>query len=148
MARPEVKAWLREHGHKDYKEFIEWVRDLAEEIDDEGLPIGLDRGREEQREFLEDLVEEVRQSNELKDILLPKPKEKVSKEEPTKVLFKRQSLARHLSWELRHEYLHREAVIVNTSKQLYNLGETTDHMDMMDIRRLVEKNAAAEGVGV
>jgi hypothetical protein len=148
MARPEVKKWLQEHGHKDYEEFIEWVREEAEEIDDNGVPVGLDRARADLREFLEELVEDVRRSNDLKDILLPKPREKVSKEESTRILFKRQSLAWHLSQELRNEYLHREAVVVNTSRQLFNLGETTDYMDMMHIRRLVEKNAAAEGVGV
>jgi hypothetical protein len=148
MARPEVKEWLQGQGHMDYEEFIEWVRDLAEEVDDDGIPVGLDRGRADLREFLEDLVGEVRRSNELKDILLPKPEEKVSKEEATRVLFKRQSLAWQLSQELRHEYLHREAVIVNTSRQLYNVGETTDYMDIRDIRRLVEKIAVEEGVGV
>jgi hypothetical protein len=148
MARPEVKEWLRDHGHMDYEEFIDWVRELAEEVDDDSLPVGLDRGRAELREFQEKLVDDVRRSNELKDILLPEPRHKVSKEEAERVHFKRQSLAWHLSQELRSEYLHREAVVVNTSRQLYNLGETTDYMDIMNIRRLVEKNAAAEGVGV
>jgi len=140
MARPEVKEWLQGQGHMDYEEFIEWVRDLAEEVDDDGLPVGLDRGRHDLREFLEDLVGEVRRSAELRRILLPEPV-------PGKP-FKAQSLATELSWELRNEYLHREAVIVNTSRQLYNAGETTDYMDIQNIRRLVEKNAAAEGVGV
>jgi hypothetical protein len=148
MALPEVKEWLRDQGHMGYEEFIDWVRELAEEVNDKGIPAGLDRGRAELRDFLEELVEEVRRSNELKDLLLPKPEHKVSKEEAQKTLFKRQSLAWQLSQELRNEYLHREAVIVNTSKQLFNLGETTGYMDIMDIRRLVEKNAAAEGVGV
>ena len=48
----------------------------------------------------------------------------------------------------RNDLTRSEAVVVNTSRQLYNLGETTDYMDIIDIRRLVEKNAAAEGVGV
>ena len=54
----------------------------------------------------------------------------------------------NLSLELRTEYLHRAAVIANTSKQLFNMGDTTIYMDLDDVRRLVEENAAAEGVGV
>jgi hypothetical protein len=142
MAREEVQEWLISRGHMTYPEFVEWVKDLAEDIDADGIPVGLDRGREELRGFLEGLVNEVRTSIEIKEILLPETE--VDPGRP----FERTSLAWRLGTELRHEYLHREAVIVNTSRQLYNLGETTEYMSMMDIRRLVEKIAVEEGVGV
>jgi hypothetical protein len=130
-------------------EFIEWVEDAADEVDEYGFPRGLEQRLVELEETRDELKEAVRRETEIKDILLPKPEHKVDKAEAQKILFKRGSLATRLSWELTTEYLRRELSITNFSKRLRAAGEISEHLDPRTWRRnLMERAYADAAVGV
>lgn len=125
MGRPEVQEWLREQGHMDRDEFLSWAAGLEFEIDDEGIPEGIERGIQEVREMRDQLDKAVG-TPPVREALFPR--REMPKGERVKELFRQKRLAWDLKWEIRHEYLAREVTLVNYSRQLFVEGETSDYL--------------------
>jgi transcriptional regulator with XRE-family HTH domain len=125
MDRSEVQAWLREQGHLDRVEFLSWAEDLEFEIDDEGIPEGIERGIQEVRE-MRDKLDKAVTTPPVRDALFPR--REVPEGAKIKELFRRTGLARKLKWEIRSEYLAREVALTKYSRQLYIEGKTSDYL--------------------
>jgi transcriptional regulator with XRE-family HTH domain len=125
MDRPEIQEWLREHGHMTVAEFLEWAEDLEAEIDDEGIPRGVEEGIEALRDKRDELLAALRTS-EARKALFPVPPG-LSREEKSSWLRKPPG-----RWELRndirHEYLARELALVNASRRLFREGKTSGYL--------------------
>jgi transcriptional regulator with XRE-family HTH domain len=155
MDRPEVREWLASSGHMSNEEFLDWAGDLDPEIDEDGIPQGIERGIEELHAKRDELKAALRKSAARKT-LFPAP-QGLSGEERRNWLLKPPGRWELIN-EIRHEYLARELALVNYSKQLFVEGEAEDyltyardprsHAQMREERRRVleEKYAAALAV--
>jgi transcriptional regulator with XRE-family HTH domain len=125
MDRPEVGEWLRGHGHITDAEFLSWAETLKFEIDEEGIPRGIEEAIEELHEKRDELLTALRTSEARKTMFSVPPG--ISKEETKSWLLKppgRWELAN----EIRHEYLARELALVNYSQRLYAEDKTSDYL--------------------
>src|SRR5215218_4877997 len=118
MDRPEVRAWLTEQGHMSGEEFLSWAgeHESLEEIEDAIAELHAKR---------DELLAALRTSA-VRKVLFPVPPG-LSKDETRNWLLKPPGRW-ELQWEIRHEYLARELVLEDYSRQLFALGETEDYL--------------------
>jgi len=126
IARPQVQEWLAEQGHKSEEEFLDEAAEYnsLDEVED---------ALDEMQLFRDRLLEDLRKTSTRRRLFPIEPGDSSassasSKEEATRSLLGRASLANRLRWEIRHECLVREAVLSNHSKQLFVLGEAEDYL--------------------
>jgi transcriptional regulator with XRE-family HTH domain len=125
ISLPTVQAWLAEQGHVSAEEFISWARGLDPEVDEDGIPQGIERGIEELHAKRDELIDALRTSAARKT-LFPVPPGLSG--EATRAWLLKPPGRWELINEIRHEYLARELALVNYSKQLFAEGETEDYL--------------------
>jgi transcriptional regulator with XRE-family HTH domain len=127
MDRPEVQEWLREQGHMTEEEFLSWAEDLEFEIDDEGIPEGIECGVQDLLNKRNELTAALDEPD-VRNMLFPRRSGLATREERIKEAFRPGKLAWKLATEIRYEYLTREVTLANYSKRLYAEGKTSDYL--------------------
>jgi transcriptional regulator with XRE-family HTH domain len=127
MERPEVQEWLREQGHMTEEEFLTWAEALEFEIDDDGIPEGIERGVQELLNKRNGLTAAL-DKPEVRNVLFPRQRGLASREERIKEAVRPGRLAFKLATEIRYEYRTREVTLVNYSEMLYAEGKTSDYL--------------------
>jgi DNA-binding XRE family transcriptional regulator len=125
MDRPEVGEWLQGHGHMTDAEFLSWAEALKFEIDEEGIPRGIEEGIEELHEKRDELLTALRTSEARKTLLSVPPG--LSREETKSWLLKSPGRWEFAN-EIRHEYLARELALVNYSRRMFVEDKTSDYL--------------------
>lgn len=126
ISLPAIQEWLRANGHMTEDEFLGYAERLDLDIDEEGVPRGLEHALDGLRLTCNYLEGQLNQRPIL-DVLFPRQSRGVG-EEAIKELFKQNTDAWKLRAELRHEYLVRELALMNYGRRLHAEGITSDHL--------------------
>ncbi len=126
ISLPAIQEWLRANGHMTEDEFLRYAERLDLDIDEEGVPRGLEHALDGLRMTCNYLEGQLNQRPIL-DVLFPRQSGGVG-EEAIQELFKQNTDAWKLRAELRHEYLVRELALMNYGRRLHAEGITSDHL--------------------
>jgi transcriptional regulator with XRE-family HTH domain len=126
MDRPEVQEWLREQGHMEGEEFLEWARSLGADTDDEEDVLqAIEQGIRVLRSRRNEVLDAIR-TTEARKALFPTPSG-LSKEQIKHWLLKPPGRWQLVN-EIRREYVRRELALTNYSIHLFAEGKASGYL--------------------
>lgn len=126
LENPRVVAVLREWGYVPDTEYVAALQRFDPEIDEEGIPRGVESAIENLQRDRDRLLEELRRPTNYKR-LFP-PLSGLSKSDKIEAVHERSRLASRLRTEVRRVYNRRILALANFSKALYDADETEDFL--------------------
>ena len=129
LGNPRIVALLREWGYETDEEFLAAHRDLDPDIDDEGIPRGVERAVERLERTWDGLRTELHKPTNYEK-LFPQRSSFSEADELGKAHIQslRSSYASRLRNEVRRVYARRILALMNHSRTIYEASETEDYL--------------------